>query len=150
MVVVDKNAQVENNVAEQFFVLTLGSLSNGGTGKRIFNAFLAVSSMGNIIVMTYTAARVKQEIAKEGIIPYAKFFAQDGDISLGRLLNWFKKRGMFSSLLNTRWLSPEDHRERTPVGAFVLHLGSCFILIFATWGMNYFNSYTLLTSLSAY
>ncbi|KAH7179784.1 amino acid permease-domain-containing protein [Fusarium flagelliforme] len=150
MVVVDKDSQVESNVAEQFFVLTLGSLSNGGTGKRIFNAFLAVSSMGNIIVMTYTAARVKQEIAKEGIIPYAKFFAQDGDISLGRLLNWFKKRGMFSSLLNTRWLSPEDHRERTPVGAFVLHLGSCFILIFATWRAGSGNSYVLLTSLSAY
>ncbi|KAF4972145.1 hypothetical protein FSARC_1220 [Fusarium sarcochroum] len=150
MVVVPKDAQVTSNVAQEFFERTLGSLTEDETGRRIFNAFLAISSMGNIIVMTYTAARVKQEIAKEGIIPYAKFFAQDGDISVGRLLHWLKKKGMFSSLLSTRWLSPEDHRERTPVGAFVLHLCSCFILIFATWGMNYTNSYTLLTSLSAY
>ncbi|WXC63072.1 hypothetical protein SNK03_008888 [Fusarium graminearum] len=150
MVVVPSDDQIYDNVAQRFFELTLGSLNNSGTGKRIFHAFLAISSMGNIIVMTYTAARVKQEIAKEGIIPYAKFFAQDGDISLGRLLNWFKKRGMFSSLLSTRWLSPEDHMERTPVGAFVLHLASCFVLIFATWSMDPKSSYTLLTSLSAY
>lgn len=150
MVVVPGKDQITYNVAQRFFDLTLGGLSNGGTGERVFHALLAVSSMGNIIVMTYTAARVKQEIAKEGIIPYAKFFAQDGDMSLGRLLNWFKKRGMFSSLLSTRWLSPEDHRERTPVGAFVLHLASCFILIFATWGAGSKNSYSLLTSLSAY
>jgi amino acid transporter len=150
MVVVPSDDQIYDNVAQRFFELTLGSLNNSGTGKRIFHAFLAISSMGNIIVMTYTAARVKQEIAKEGIIPYAKFFAQDGDISVGRLLNWLKKRGMFSSLLSTRWLSPEDHMERTPVGAFVLHLASCFVLIFATWSMDPKSSYTLLTSLSAY
>ncbi|KAM0232655.1 hypothetical protein ACHAP5_010662 [Fusarium lateritium] len=150
MVVVPRNAQINTNVAQEFFERTLGSLTENETGKRIFNAFLAISSMGNIIVMTYTAARVKQEIAKEGVLPYAKFFAQDGDISLGRLLSWFQKKGMFSSILSTRWLSPEDHRERTPVGAFFLHLASCFILIFATWGMSPTNSYTLLTSLSAY
>ncbi|KAJ3530914.1 hypothetical protein NM208_g9108 [Fusarium decemcellulare] len=139
------------DVSQAFFELTLGKVSeNDTTGVRIFNAFLAISSMGNIIVMTYTAARVKQEIAKEGIIPYAKFFAQDGDMSLGRLLNWFKNKGMFSSLLNSRWLSPEDHRERTPVGAFILHLSSCFVLIFATWGMSNDDAYTLLTRLSAY
>ncbi|KAF5665146.1 high-affinity methionine permease [Fusarium heterosporum] len=150
MVVVPKDAQIATNVAQEFFERTLGSLTDNEIGQRIFNAFLAISSMGNIIVMTYTAARVKQEIAKEGVIPYAKLFAQDGDISLGRLLSWFQKKGMFSSLLSTRWLSPEDHRERTPVGAFLLHLTSCFILLFATWGMKYGDAYTLLTSLSAY
>lgn len=148
MVVVPNDKFAEANVALQFFQLTLGS--NNETGRRIFNAFLAVSSMGNIIVMTYTAARVKQEIAKEGIIPWAKFFAQDGDMSLGRLLRWFQKRGMFSSLLRMRWLSPEQHRERTPIGAFLLHLLSCIILIFATWNMVPEDAYTLLTSLSAY
>lgn len=150
MVVVPAKLQEEENVAQAFFDLTLGSLSNSDTGFRIFNAFLAISSLGNIIVMTYTAARVKQEIAKEGIIPYAKFFAQDGDISLGRLLNWFYQRGMFSSLWRIRWFSPEDHREKTPVGAFILHLVSCFILIFATWRMSNDDAYDLLTKLSAY
>ncbi|KAM5350606.1 hypothetical protein ACJ41O_007111 [Fusarium nematophilum] len=152
MVVVPKEQQWADgsNVAQQFFERTLGSLSTNQTGVRIFHAFLAVSSMGNIIVMTYTAARVKQEIAKEGIIPWAKFFAQDGDMSLGRLLRWFQKRGMFNSILRIKWFSPEEHRERTPIGAFVLHLISCFILIFATWRMDQDDAYTLLTSLSAY
>ncbi|GKT54393.1 high-affinity methionine permease [Colletotrichum tofieldiae] len=53
---------IEENVTQRFFERTYGRL---GSGVRIFNAFLAISSIGNIIVMTYTAARVKQEIAKE-------------------------------------------------------------------------------------
>ncbi|KAH6957978.1 amino acid permease-domain-containing protein [Ilyonectria sp. MPI-CAGE-AT-0026] len=152
MVVVPKADQINypGGVAQRFFELTLGRVSDDKTGTRIFNAFLAIASMGNIIVMTYTAARVKQEIAKEGIIPFAKFFAQDTDMSLGRLLGWFQKKGWFSSILRIRWFSPEEHTERTPVGAFVLHLISCVILIFATWGMTPDNAYTLLTSLSAY
>ncbi|KAF4983945.1 hypothetical protein FZEAL_770 [Fusarium zealandicum] len=160
MVVVPKQLQESGNVAQTFFELTFGTSdqvtdSTGAAftnsqGSRIFNGFLAISSLGNIIVMTYTAARVKQEIAKEGIIPCAKFFAQDGDMSLGRLLHWFENRGMFHSLLRMKWFSPEQHRERTPVGAFVLHLISCFILIFATWKMKIDDAYTLLTTLSAY
>ncbi|KAJ3954777.1 hypothetical protein N0V92_008703 [Colletotrichum tropicale] len=105
MVVVPADVQKnEANVAQEFFRLTFGQLNpDSDIGSRIFNAFLAISSMGNIIVMTYTAARVKQEIAKE-----------------------------------------------TPVGALVLHLVSCVILIFATYGRPPVVAYTALTSLSAY
>ncbi|GJC84504.1 high-affinity methionine permease [Colletotrichum liriopes] len=151
LVVVPKDEQIEQNVAQRFFELTFGTLGSGGdTGVRIFNAFLAVSSMGNIIVMTYTAARVKQEIAKEGILPWPKFFAQNTDMSIGRLIRWFQKKGWFVSLHRIRWLSPEHHSERTPVGALVLHFVSCVILIFATYGIEPTPAYNLLTSLSAY
>ncbi|TDZ19080.1 High-affinity methionine permease [Colletotrichum orbiculare MAFF 240422] len=151
MVVVPKDVQMEANVAQMFFELTFGKLgSDDKTGSRIFNALLAISSMGNIIVMTYTAARVKQEIAKEGILPWPKFFAQNTDLSLGRLLRWFQKRGIFKSLLRIRWFSPEHHSEKTPVGALILHLVSCIILIFATSGVEPESAYTVLTSLSAY
>ncbi|GKT65174.1 high-affinity methionine permease [Colletotrichum tofieldiae] len=144
LVVVPKDEQIQQNVAQRFFELTFGTLGSGGdTGVRIFNAFLAVSSMGNIIVMTYTAARVKQEIAKE-------FFAQNTDMSIGRLIRWFQKKGWFVSLHRIRWLSPEHHSERTPVGALVLHFVSCVILIFATYGIEPTPAYNLLTSLSAY
>lgn len=54
MVVVPKLDQinVDRSVAEQFFELTLGHLDGGrDTGLRIFNGLLAVSSLGNIIVM---------------------------------------------------------------------------------------------------
>ncbi|KAK2017262.1 high-affinity methionine permease [Colletotrichum eremochloae] len=155
LVVVPKQEQIDSIVAQRFFQLTFGSLGSAdstdhGTGFRIFNAFLAISSMGNIIVMTYTAARVKQEIAKEGILPWPKFFAQNTDMSIGRLIRWFQKKGWFISLHRVRWLSPEHHTERTPVGALVLHFVSCVILIFATYGMKPDKAYTLLTSLSSY
>ncbi|KAI8159079.1 High-affinity methionine permease [Colletotrichum sp. SAR 10_70] len=152
MVVVPADVQKnEANVAQEFFRLTFGQLNpDSDIGSRIFNAFLAISSMGNIIVMTYTAARVKQEIAKEGILPFPKFFAQNKDMSLGRLLFWFQRKGWFKSLLKLRWMSPEHHSEKTPVGALVLHLVSCVILIFATYGRPPVVAYTALTSLSAY
>lgn len=154
MVVVPQADQISttsSSTAEIFFDKTFGALNQSDeTGKRIFNAFLAISSLGNIIVMTYTAARVKQEIAKEGLLPWPKFFAQNRDMSLGRLLRSFQKKGWFSSLLKMKWFSPEEHREQTPVGAFVLHFGSCLVLIFATWGMSPDSAYALLTNLSAY
>lgn len=152
MVVVPEYDQIHgtDGVAQQFFTLTLGRLAANNIGNRIFNAFLAISSLGNIIVMTYTAARVKQEIAKEGILPFPKFFAQNKDMSLGRLLGWFQTKGWFGSLTRMRWFSPEEHSEQTPVGAFVLHFFSCLVLIFATWGLHPDSAYNLLTSLSAY
>ncbi|OHF04643.1 high-affinity methionine permease [Colletotrichum orchidophilum] len=151
MVVVPRSVQMDENVAQKFFELTFGTLgSASNTGARIFNAFLAISSLGNIIVMTYTAARVKQEIAKEGMLPWPKFFAQNTDMSIGRLLRWFQKKGWFASVLRLKWLSPEHHSEKTPVGALLLHFVSCTILIFATYKMRPTDAYTLLTSLSAY
>lgn len=172
MVVVPKDDQKVGVVAQTFFDLTLGSLGHKGLGSRIFNAFIAVrffppslpplplvlisnillqiSSIGNMIVMTYTAARVKQEVAKEGILPYPKFFAQNTDLSLGRVLKWLRHKGYFSRLLAKSWLLPEHHSEKTPAGAFVLHFFSCLILIFATWGMTPDAAYDLLTTLSVY
>lgn len=54
MVVVPKDDQMKYNVAQKFFEKTFGTLDSGGdtgVGVRIFNAFLAISSLGNIIVM---------------------------------------------------------------------------------------------------
>jgi hypothetical protein len=46
------------NVALSFFQRTLGSVSKDETQPgRILAAFMAVSSFGNIVVMTFTAAR---------------------------------------------------------------------------------------------
>ena len=65
MIVVPKDDQILDDdveVATRFFELTLGSLYDHGQGidtKRVLNAFLAVSAFGNIIVMTFIAARGK-------------------------------------------------------------------------------------------
>src|ERR1700744_3787111 len=113
MVVVPKETQIEGaSVAQSFFQLTYGALSpDDNTGARIFSAFLAISSLGNIIVMTYTAARVKQEIAKEGLLPWPKFFGQNKDFSLGRFLRLAQRTEAinkpFGAILRLRWLAPE-------------------------------------------
>lgn len=150
MVVVPKEEQISGNLAQIFFRRTYGALGDDKTGERVFNTFLAISSLGNIIVMTFTAARMKQEIAKEGILPFARFFAQDYDLSLGRLLHWLRGRGMFTSVLRHKWLRPEAHSEKTPVGAFLLHFISCIVLILATSGLNPDDAYNILTSAWVY
>lgn len=153
------------SVAEQFFTLVynsndleashtscnIGAVDTSSKGYRMFAAFVAVSCLGNIIVMTYTAARVKQEIAKTGILPYSKFFADNRDFSVGRILKWIRDdKQKFASLLRDGFLSPEQHSEETPIGAFLLHIGSCIILLFATAGMTGDGAYGLLTKLYAY
>ena len=139
-----------NNIAQEFFKRTFGVLGNSDTGERVFNTFLAISSLGNVIIMTFTAARMKQEIAKQGILPFAKFFAEDYDLSLGRLLLWMRRRGWMTSLLKHKWLAPESHQEKTPVGAFILHFGSCIVLILATSNLKPDDSYNVLTSAWVY
>ena len=58
MMVVPKVDQLDpkKNVAVLFFQLTFGTLS-GTQPKRILSAFMAISSFGNIVVMTFTASR---------------------------------------------------------------------------------------------
>ena len=59
MIVVPAQDQVSGNVAAQFIRLTLGRVSLYGDkhAAEILNGLMAVSSMGNVIVSTYTAAR---------------------------------------------------------------------------------------------
>ncbi|PGH13061.1 hypothetical protein AJ79_03898 [Helicocarpus griseus UAMH5409] len=157
MAIVPKHDQIDGSVhlAERFFELTFGKLSGGSkTGQRIFNAFLAISSFGNIVVMTYTAARVKQEVAKEGILPFPKFFARNRDFSFGRVLRWAHRRPtiarMFRRVLKSPWFAPEHHSEKTPVGALMLHFASCVVLILATYSVEPNNTYRLLSSVYTY
>lgn len=150
MVVVPRDAQIQGNVAQAFFNRTFGALGPDDTGERVLNAFLAISSLGNIIVMTYTASRMKQEIAKEGFLPFAKFFAQDKDFSLGRVLKWVRGKGWFTGLLKWKWFSPEMHSEKTPVGALVLHFVSCMVIISATSRLNPNDAYDVLSVSTAY
>ncbi|KAH8649408.1 amino acid permease-domain-containing protein [Tricladium varicosporioides] len=100
------------DVGTRFFQLTLGRVVTSRTQlQTIFSILKAISAIGNIIVVTFTAARVKQEIAKEGVLPYSLVFAQNYDFSLGRFL---------------RKTSPKAHvnpaySEKTPVATIALH-----------------------------
>lgn len=127
---------ITSNVAHKFFELTLGSINSPWAPKapRMLSAFMAISSLGNIIVMTYTAARVKQEIAKEGVLPARKFLASSHD-SLRIPFPWSKTETL-----------PED----VPLGALVLHFVMSVLLIFATWSLTTPATYSLLVDLYSY
>ena len=134
MIVVRREDQIEPNddVSLQFFVNTLGE----EVGARVLAGFMAISSLGNIIVTVFTFARVKQEIAKEGIIPFPNFFAENSNL-LGCLA---KRKGRLSSL-----------NEPTPNGALLLHWVTSVLLILATWAQERAtDSYVIIVSLYSY
>jgi hypothetical protein len=162
---IQRNAASSASVAEQFFNLTYSGYAydssascslkppetvNINKGYQIFASFLAVSSFGNVVVMTFTAARVKQEIAKQGILPWSKFFAEDHDVSIGRLLKWFQMKGWFTFLFRFKWFHPNNHTEKTPLGALLLHIVTCIILILATLGIDAQDAYTLHANVYVY
>jgi amino acid transporter len=146
----------QTNIAEVFFTLTLGTLrpNDPYLGKRISSSLIAISALGNVIVMTYTATRMKQEIAKEGILPWPRFFAQNYDLSIGRLLKAAQnKRSIkkhFGFLFRSKWLAPSNFQEKTPVGAMILHLVTCFVLILGTWAQTAYETYQFTTGVAAY
>ncbi|GME65406.1 Amino acid/polyamine transporter I [Neofusicoccum parvum] len=140
LIVVDKNdpALLDGaDVSELFFKNTLDFGEN--VAPRVLNAFMAISGLGNIIVMTFTAARVKQEIAKEGVLPWPKFFGQNNNIFAR---NWNRLRG--------RHVSDSESIEATPIGALSLHWFFTIILILATWGQSTEDAYNVLALLYSY
>lgn len=52
---------------------------------------MAISAFGNVLTVTFAQARVNQELAKEGVIPFPKFWASNwpfGSPSAGLLLHF--------------------------------------------------------------
>lgn len=99
---------------------------------------------------------MKQEIAKEGILPWAKFFGQSKNLSLGRFLLRIQRDDQsfanrhFSWLLKQRWMNPADHTQETPVGALSLHWFFTIIMLLATIRLKPANAYDLLVNLYSY
>ncbi|CCX04864.1 Similar to High-affinity methionine permease; acc. no. P50276 [Pyronema omphalodes CBS 100304] len=54
------------------------------TATRVFPALCALSAFGNLIAVTLVAAKVKQEIAKEGVLPFSKFWSRQYKFSFSR------------------------------------------------------------------
>jgi len=49
----------------------------GATAKRVISVFVALSALGNVLTITFAQSRVNQEISKEGIIPFSRFWASN-------------------------------------------------------------------------
>jgi amino acid transporter len=129
MIVVSKDQQLHSNdVALTFLVNVIGPRY----ASKILATFTTISSFGNVVGQTFTASRVKQEIAKEGIIPFAKFFGEN------------------KTLFRRYRTQKSDHPEPTPVGALFLHWLCAVGLILITWPTKPTSAYRILVNLTEY
>ncbi|EME88719.1 uncharacterized protein MYCFIDRAFT_185287 [Pseudocercospora fijiensis CIRAD86] len=79
-------ANSRNTVASLFMKKVFGDAA-----QRVLSALIAISAFGNVMTVTFAQARVNQELAKEGVIPYSRFWASDwpfGSPSAGILLHF--------------------------------------------------------------
>jgi amino acid transporter len=56
--------------------LFLGKVFGDGA-RRVAGAFVATSALGNIMTSSFSSSRVDQELAKEGMLPCAQFWASN-------------------------------------------------------------------------
>ena len=45
------------------------------TDRCHISVFVALSALGNVMTVTFAQARVNQELAKEGVVPFGRFWA---------------------------------------------------------------------------
>ncbi|OJJ43631.1 hypothetical protein ASPZODRAFT_73910 [Penicilliopsis zonata CBS 506.65] len=63
----------------------------GTSAKRALSVLVALSAFGNVMAVTFAQSRVNQELAKEGVIPFSRFWASTwpfGSPSAGLLLHF--------------------------------------------------------------
>ena len=139
LVVPAADQKAGQDIAVEFFKLTYGSLgtSDADNAPRLLYAFMAISSLGNVIVMTYTAARIKQETAKEGVLPFREFFARSWRIRGIQLAKIFRRQ------YDEVW-------EEVPLGALLLHWIVSVALIIFTCAFDPLDAYRILVSLYSY
>jgi len=105
-----------SNAALKFFSkLAQGSGSEDGA-LQAGSLLLAAVILGNLLAQSYTTTRVKQEIAKEGILPYWSFFAAGSDTLFSR---WSSRRR--GRTTNPYEADPEVDLEQTPMAATFVH-----------------------------
>lgn len=147
LLVVDKNIIVPANPGDLSNNIDMATLffdtvfpGNKEKATRAMAGLMAFSIFGNLWVTTFTASRIKQEIAKEGILPKSLYIAASYTTPYGLLQKWlFKKR------------IHEEDIDKAPTLAFSLHWLSSVLLIAVVSPMaDTRESYLILTSLYSY
>jgi amino acid transporter len=120
------------------------------TAERVMAGLIAVCVFGNLLVMTFTASRVKQEIAKEGIFPKSLILAS------GQTTPWAWLKNRSRSTSNQPEAGPmsgvnlEDHPEKSPMAALLLHWCTSILLVLVTIPLKPATQYSFLTELYGY
>jgi hypothetical protein len=99
--------------------------------------------------MTFTASRVKQEIAKEGILPWSLFFATGRTTPFSWLKARLRRRRQLSHVENGD-PSPSSPLEQSPMAALGLQWLSSLFLLAVTTKLSVNAQYTFLISLYSY
>ncbi|KAI5813458.1 amino acid permease-domain-containing protein [Pyronema omphalodes] len=107
------------------------------TATRVFPALCALSSFGNLVAVTFVAAKVKQEIAKEGVLPLSKFWSRQYKFSLSRS----------ERVERSHDAAPIPRVGETPIPALMLHWVISVLLVMIPPSGD---AYTLLSNLYAY
>lgn len=112
---------------------------NQDRATRALSGLIAFSIFGNLWVTTFTASRIKQEIAKEGILPKSLYIAASYTTPYGMLQKFWNR-----SL-------DEKKVDKAPTLAFSLHWLSSVLLVAVVSPMaDTRESYLILTSLYSY
>ena len=102
----------QRNMATVFFGRVF---SNATVATRAMDGLIALSIFGNLLVMTFTAPKVKQEIAKEGILPWSLEFATSHRTLVARLFP--RRRRLTRDGRGDR----DATLEQSPMAALLLH-----------------------------
>ncbi|MCJ1276031.1 hypothetical protein MMC21_003836 [Puttea exsequens] len=63
------------NSGELIAALFFEKIFGASLGSTILSVLVAVSAAGNVMVVTFTLARVNQEVARQGFLPFAKYLS---------------------------------------------------------------------------
>ncbi|KAF8243120.1 amino acid transporter [Wilcoxina mikolae CBS 423.85] len=117
-------------VAVKFFRTVFGGHV---AAERVLPGLIALSSLGNIVVVTFVASRVKAEIAKEGVIPFSRFFAANTPTLLTR---FFRRKA--ARMGDDDQQHSHLQAEQAPAGALLLHwIFSMIIIVSPPMGDTY-------------
>lgn len=108
--------------------------------RRLDSIKVLVLALADLSLRTFTAARVKQEIAKEGILPFSLFFATSYRTPYGLWQQWRSKTPL-----------PDEEVEQAPTAAFGLHWFTSVLQIAVTSAIvDPRTTYSILVSLYTY
>jgi amino acid transporter len=49
----------------------------GERAERVMSVFVALSAFGNVLSVLFSQGRIVQELGREGVLPFSKFFASN-------------------------------------------------------------------------
>lgn len=57
------------------YVYSLDTIANPSLMQSPSSVFISLSALGNVMSVAFASSRINQELAKEGVIPYPRFWA---------------------------------------------------------------------------